>query len=242
VKARFVFLLPMLILFIACTPQTAVPTLMQLPTIESVPPQPVNTPAPTNTAESPAVQPVTEQSISPSPTITDTPSPTITDTSQPMLSLTPALPTDAPPETYYTIRTANARACPQTVGCSIVATFAVGTAFYVVGYVQGDAVNGNTLWRRTIYNGQEVYIHDSLLSKTAPAPTSPPNWIQPTVQPQIVQPAPPPVSQWNCSGNHYDCSDFSSCAAMRSYWNACPGDPSNLDGDNDGRPCESRCG
>lgn len=50
-------------------------------------------------------------------------------------------------------------------------------------------------------------------------------------------------TQWNCSGDRYNCSSFSTCSEMRSYWNSCPGDPSNLDGnDNDGRPCESRCG
>ena len=40
----------------------------------------------------------------------------------------------------------------------------------------------------------------------------------------------------------YNCGDFSSCAEISSYFNTCPGDPSNLDGNNDGRACESRCG
>jgi len=46
---------------------------------------------------------------------------------------------------------------------------------------------------------------------------------------------------WNCIGNIYNCSDFSSCAQVMSYWHACPGDPSRLDGDYDGIPCESLC-
>jgi len=50
-----------------------------------------------------------------------------------------------------------------------------------------------------------------------------------------------PGTAWNCVGNIYNCSDFSSCAEVMSYWNACPGDPSRLDGDNDGIPCESLC-
>jgi endonuclease YncB( thermonuclease family) len=50
-----------------------------------------------------------------------------------------------------------------------------------------------------------------------------------------------PISRWNCSGNRYNCSDFSSCAEVMDYWRACPGDPSHLDGDNDGKPCESLC-
>lgn len=54
-------------------------------------------------------------------------------------------------------------------------------------------------------------------------------------------PIPTSGTVWNCSGNIYNCSDFSSCAEIMSYWNACPGDPSWLDGDNDGIPCESLC-
>jgi len=54
-------------------------------------------------------------------------------------------------------------------------------------------------------------------------------------------PTPTPGATWNCVGNIYNCSDFSSCAEVMSYWNACPGDPSRLDGDNDGIPCEVLC-
>lgn len=53
--------------------------------------------------------------------------------------------------------------------------------------------------------------------------------------------APTSGTSWNCSGNIYNCSDFSSCDQVMSRWNACPGDPSWLDGDNDGIPCESLC-
>jgi len=54
-------------------------------------------------------------------------------------------------------------------------------------------------------------------------------------------PTPTSGSTWNCHGNLYNCGDFSSCAQVMSYWNACPGDPSRLDGDRDGVPCESLC-
>jgi len=54
-------------------------------------------------------------------------------------------------------------------------------------------------------------------------------------------PTPTPGATWNCVGNIYNCSDLSSCAEVKSYWNACPGDPSRLDGDNDGVPCEALC-
>ena len=40
----------------------------------------------------------------------------------------------------------------------------------------------------------------------------------------------------------YNCPDFASCTELRSYFNACPGDPSDLDHDGNGRPCESKCG
>jgi len=56
-----------------------------------------------------------------------------------------------------------------------------------------------------------------------------------------VAPAPTPGPGRDCAGNIYDCGDFSSCDEVMSYWNACPGDPSRLDGDQDGRPCESLC-
>ena len=56
-----------------------------------------------------------------------------------------------------------------------------------------------------------------------------------------VAPAPTPGPGWDCVGNIYDCGDFSSCDEVMSYWQACPGDPSRLDGDDDGRPCESLC-
>jgi micrococcal nuclease len=54
-------------------------------------------------------------------------------------------------------------------------------------------------------------------------------------------PTPTTGPAWNCNGNLYNCDDFSSCAQVMSYWKACPGDPSRLDGDHDGVPCESLC-
>jgi micrococcal nuclease len=50
-----------------------------------------------------------------------------------------------------------------------------------------------------------------------------------------------PGTGWTCVGNLYNCDSFSSCEEVMSYWQACPGDPSRLDGDHDGRPCESLC-
>jgi endonuclease YncB( thermonuclease family) len=53
-----------------------------------------------------------------------------------------------------------------------------------------------------------------------------------------------PVSRaaWNCIGNRYNCGSFDTCEELISCWNACAGEPSRLDCDNDGQPCESMCG
>ena len=77
-------------------------------------------------------------------------------------------------------------------------------------------------------------------AEPTPIPASP----TPPATPTPIPPAPPipkPAPAWNCSGNRYNCGDFASCEEVMSYWYACPGDPSWLDGDNDGRPCESLC-
>jgi micrococcal nuclease len=50
---------------------------------------------------------------------------------------------------------------------------------------------------------------------------------------------PSATPEWNCIGNRYNCSHFRTCEELMSYWEACPGDPSRLDGDHDGQPCES---
>ncbi|MFC1961230.1 hypothetical protein ACFLYO_11055 [Chloroflexota bacterium] len=46
---------------------------------------------------------------------------------------------------------------------------------------------------------------------------------------------------WNCTGNIYNCGDFSTCDEVTSYFNACPGDPSRLDPNQDGTACASLC-
>lgn len=58
----------------------------------------------------------------------------------------------------------------------------------------------------------------------------------------VPPPTAPSGATWSCIGNIYNCGDFATCDEVMSYWNACPGDPSRLDGDHDGRPCESLCG
>ncbi len=41
------------------------------------------------------------------------------------------------------------------------------------------------------------------------------------------------------SGDAYNCGDFATYAEAKAYFDAVPGDPSKLDNDGDGFPCES---
>jgi len=72
-----------------------------------------------------------------------------------------------------------------------------------------------------------------------PTPTETPS---PTpLPPTEVPPTSTPGAGWDCNGDLYNCGDFSTCEEVKSYFRACPGDPSRLDGDKDGIPCESLC-
>ncbi|GEM_PF-6817333 len=66
------------------------------------------------------------------------------------------------------ISQANIRTCPQAnEACSVVATLVRGQdgliGFPINGSVTGEAINGNSLWYRGAYDGQEVYVHSSLV-------------------------------------------------------------------------------
>jgi hypothetical protein len=66
--------------------------------------------------------------------------------------------------------------------------------------------------------------------------------VQPTERPQqpvVVATEAPAAQTWNCSGDVYNCGDFPNRSELMSYFNTCPGDPSDLDGNADGIPCES---
>ncbi len=140
--------------------------------------------------------------------------------------------TSAPPEIFYTGSTANARTCENTT-CDVAFTLPVGITVSVIGWVEGETFRGDSTWGRIIYEGQMLYIHRALLTTNPPPPTSVP------AQPQPVLMSTPVQGQvWNCNGNLYNCSDFASYRDVMSYWNACPGDPSGLDRDRDGQPCD----
>lgn len=88
----------------------------------------------------------------------------------------------------------------------------------------GEAINGDTLWYVVSVDGQQAFVHASML-------------VWEGLIPQDL-PTPPATQTWNCSGNRYNCDSFYSRREMMSYWNACPGNPSKLDWDNDLIPCE----
>lgn len=131
--------------------------------------------------------------------------------------------------------------------CPVFGLLRFGDPVEVTGTVTGGELNGTTTWYVVNHFGQMLYVHSSFLLD-APPPTAPP-----PLEPQFAPPqsgssaggsssSSGNQSQWDCSTD-YNCSYFgSSCAQVMSYWNACPGDPSNLDDDNDGKPCESICG
>jgi len=204
---------------------------------------PTDTPTATNTAT-----PTFTPSTTPTPTLTYTPSKTFTPsiTPSPSDTPTPITPTMRPQMRYVTTERVNVRSCVG-LNCEIVTQMDYRDSFETTG--QREDSNGRT-WYSFIHNNQTVWIAGWLTSTerpvvksfpTQPPAAQPPAQQQPT-QPPAQQPTEPPQPAWNCAGDRYDCNSFSSCAEMWSYWNACPGDPSNLDGNNDGEPCESRCG
>jgi hypothetical protein len=182
--------------------------------------------------------------FTPSATLTLIPSATITETPAPTATPTPA----ATPVMLYTARDANIRDCPRTT-CAIQTTLPVGVPVYAVGLENGESVSGSSTWRRVVVNGREGFVHDGLLTTTQPRPISNPPAQQPPVQqPGLIStPVPPPPRtnpSWNftCGGNDFNCPDFEGrCDMLLAYVNTCPGDPSRLDSEGDGRYCETQC-
>jgi len=201
------------------------------------------TPSITNTSE-------------PSATITSTPRGTNTrqptQTQRPALTPTPpasAVPTlSAQRTTMYITSTVNVRPCPRlnNTECAARTQLATGTEIEAVDRVTGDAHNNSTSWWRIVYNGEILYVHSDFVSANRPVVNSaPPAQNQQPSQPQqpVDNQSPAPSTQWSCSGNIYNCPDFEGrCSELYDYFNSCPGDPSGLDGDDDGVPCESQCG
>lgn len=155
-----------------------------------------STPIPPSFATETAVAAATMglPSSTPSATITDTP------TSTQALPTLPPAPTSAPPETWYTVSTANLRSCART-DCDQVVQLSGGAVVSIVGFEQGEMYKGSDIWRIVDYGGQQVYVHSSLVAANPPPPTAAPvQIIYPTSVPaQIVQPPANPGLQ--CPSN-----------------------------------------
>lgn len=219
---------------------------------------PKNKPVPTATqSKGQAFQALPEDTSTPrivltSPIIAEA-SATISDTAQPIIIIAPtkAEPTaqtiavrDTSSKTYYASSGGtNIRSCPKT-SCLSVTKIAAGDAIVTTGQVDGDAVNvGNAVWYRVQYKGEDAYVYSGVVKDTKPAVVSSGSSGGVTTSSSsstvVIQQSVAPSQVWDCSGDVYNCGSFGSRAEMNSYWAACPGDPSNLDGNDDGSYCES---
>lgn len=193
-------------------------------------------------------------------TFTPTPIPTRTNTPRPTVQVqityaptaTPILETQT---LFINSNGINVRSCARinNSACPVVDVLQRGDDFEGIEIVTGDSFSGSTQWWHGLLNSEDIYVHSSFVSTTRPAnnPAPPPvnnanssNSSGNTNQsPATNSPPPAQGSQWTCGGNIYNCPDFANrCSELYDYFRTCPGDPSDLDGDDDGRPCETQCG
>jgi len=120
------------------------------PTATSIPPTATDAP-PTATSIPPTATeaPPTATSIPPTATATDPP-PTATDSAAPRYVVDTA-----------GNKNAHVRACPRTT-CDILAKFAPGTEFEVLGAVSGETVYGIDIWYEINLEDGSAYIHSEL--------------------------------------------------------------------------------
>lgn len=167
----------------------------------------------------------------------------IESTSAPLFTPQAGLMTTTEPKTYYVISSANVRACAST-DCDIVTRLSAGNAITVDGFINGEIVEtGNAIWYHMRYNGREGYVYSNLVSLVRPVTGGSgsgnplPTGAQNTPAPLVSTPtSSAPI--WSCAGDFYNCGDFSNRTDLMNYFNACPGDPSDLDGNENGIPCE----
>lgn len=144
---------------------------------------------------------------------------------------------------YYAHGATNLRSCPNR-SCEILVVIPDNGAVESIGYANGENVNaGNNIWYQVVYESYVGFVYSSRIALTQNVPTDVPRQIL------IITSTPPPVvnftpvqpqvieRNWVCTGDLYNCGDLTG-GDLLSYWNACPGDPSGLDRDHDGHPCE----
>lgn len=160
-------------------------------------------------------------------------------------------PTEIETQTLYATGNANLRPCTKTTSeCAPAGAVSGGQELTVLDQVEGDEVSGSKVWYKVLHNGQELYIHSSLVSATRPVvqPTRsqqqsntsggsqssiPAN--TPIVASTIEQ---PPVVGASCPSLDYTCPQLT-CEQAYACLAAGNG---RLDADKDGKPCETQCG
>lgn len=145
--------------------------------------------------------------------------------------------------TYYVkVQTANVRSCAQT-SCSVLTTLKNGSKITALETVQGASVSGSSRWYRISVNGEDGFIHSSLVTTKKPNAV-----VGATRTPRPSGGSAPPVStsvpNTSSSGGGVSCPNMSAtcseltCDQAYACLNA---GKSSLDRDHDGVPCESVC-
>lgn len=164
-----------------------------------------------------------------------------------ILPTIPANVTPRNPQNAFAAIAPETRSCLES-NCGNV-TIYQSDQLLILGVAEGDLVEGSIGWYFVESNNNRFFIHENSITFRGATPIVPTvDWRQ-EVQPVYYgndntsqnNSSSSSQSQYTCSGNQYDCSSFRSCSDMRNYFNSCPGDPSRLDGDNDGIPCEDMC-
>ena len=75
-------------------------------------------------------------------------------------------------EVFYVSIRANARVCASR-DCRAVAILEAGTRIVALAYSNGQAVDGDIIWIKFRYGGQNLFIHRSVLSQTRPVASGP---------------------------------------------------------------------
>jgi hypothetical protein len=184
-----------------------------------------------------------------SPGVLSTAIPTIQPTNTPLPSLTPTVPVPSVMGTQqYVLNAANLRSCPRT-SCNTITQLLAGASITTFEKVTGDSANNSTEWYRAEWNGQEVYVHSSLVTTVRPPSSSSnttttvttqtnvnpisSNVSVPVAQPVIPMGATCPfTSRPTCGDMGGSCEMAKACLAAG--WG-------NLDQNNDGIPCETIC-